>query len=451
MACYVRSMTLRSRLVALLAAVALATAACGASTATVDQEPDTESDGSDNTESDVSDDGVVSLGDREVGFGPGSLAVPAGSIVDRLWDVEGDWFVGQPFIQFDLPEVCGYLEPLATQGISLSRVDPEQNPFGDGMVAQVLVYETPDEAASQLDLLNGPSAEECDLASLEVAKDTELLPPGVEFDAGSGVGVPIDAPEDLVEEFGAVSRQYVGSLNIGSVEQELVQLEFWFASDRYLVRSSATSAVGNEEAVQDDMISAFLAEPFPTIDDSAELDSALNTMRASVLDDSALPELFEFNDGLAVFRRPDNDDSCYARPDVLASTDGPQWLAISPGVGGSEIVQGADLYSDEATAAAVFDRFVELGADCYAEVVGLPDVFRLVGSAFETQELNGRTIALVKLDYIQLVGAQEFEVEVAAAVVQEGAFSLRVIFFGLAGDSPDLAALLSIAADQAAQ
>ena len=435
-------MTLRARLVALLAAVALATVACGAS-APAEEDPETESNGS--------DDGVVSLGDREAGFGPGSLVVPAGSVADRLWDVDGNWFVGQPFMLFDLPEVCGFVEPVATQGLSLSRVDAGESLFGDAMVIKVLIYETPEEAAAQLELLNGSTAEDCDRASLELANDMELLPPGVDFDGGEGVGVPVDPSAILDTEAGAVARQYEAVLSIGSLEQDLVQIETWFTRGRYLVRATPSSAIGNVQQVADDMIAAVLAEPFPALEDDDVLDAAIDTMRASVLDDSALPELFDFNDGLSVFRRPDGDDSCYGRPDVLASTTGPQWLAISPGVGGSEIIQSADRFSDETTASAVFDRFVELGADCFAEVVGLPEPFRLVGSAFETQELNGRTIALVKLDYIQLVGAQEFEVEVASAIVQEGPFNLRVNFFGLAGDSPDLAALVSQAADEASR
>lgn len=439
-------MALRPHLLALLAAVVFATAACGASTSASGEAADAVDD-----DASIDDeDGVVSLGEREAGFGPGSLVVTAGSITERLWEVDGGWFVAQPFTHFVAPDVCGFLTPVATQGLNLSRTDSPGELFGDVMVAEVLVYETAEEAAAHVELLNADTAEVCDQAILEAAEVQEVLPPGVEFDEGSGVGVAIEPLASAPADLSVASRRYLSTLSVGSLDQDVEQIETWISSGRYLIRTSASSALGNADSVADGLMQALFSEPLPPIEQDADLDAAIDAVRTAVLDEEDLPELFDAGDTLRI--TPGfQDDGCFGRPDALVATAGPQWLAVSPGVGASEVRQRADVYVDAATAAAAFDLVVELGGECFADEISLPDTFRLVGSAFETQEVDGRTVALAKLDYIQLVGAQEFDVEVQLAITQVGRYEVRFAFFGLAGDAPDLPELAVLAAAELAE
>ena len=441
---YLRGMAARVRLVAFLVAVALVAAACGNAVAAVDEvESNVDASGDQAAE-------FVSLGEREAGFGPGSLAVAAGDYASRILDVEGEWFPQQPHIYRELPEVCGLSRPQASHGGNVTEVAAAQPAFGEVLAIDVLVYASPAEAASQIALLNAPTADDCDLTVLDQRLEEESAAPGVEFDFGDGIGNPTETSFALPDGFTFASRRYEGAIVIGSIRQDFAQIVTWVADGRYLLQLTAVSTSGDELGLSEEMANAVFATPGPELARDPELDEVVDALRASVLPNDALPPLFEPAQTLALHGPPLDDDSCYRQFNPEVQVAGPSWIAISPGVGGSVVGQNSAFHASEEDASTAFAELIDLGTDCFGESIGLlpePD-FRLVEGVLEIEEVDGFTVVQFDLDYIQTVGTQEFDVEVRAAFIQTGRFSAEVTFVGLAGDSPDLIELVVLAADE---
>ena len=123
-------------------------------------------------------------------------------------------------------------------------------------------------------------------------------------------------------------------------------------------------------------------------------------------------------------------------------------MAINPLSGGSQLFPNTAVYADEATAAASFAEFVNLGVDCFVDSLQLTPDFRVNGRAFDTVVVEGIDVVVIRLDVAQTVGTQVVDVEIGFASAQADRFTTGVFFGGLIGDSPDLGVLASTAAQR---
>ena len=450
---------LRLRMVILLA-VAFTVAACGESAET-SAPSEVSPDSTTTTEQPTAVDGqadegdvvieeetqavdAFSLGDREAGGGLGSLAVQAGEYAERLVDVEGDWFPGQP-ITLDIPDVCAIPEPVALQGITRSRPVDELGVRADVIAAEVRVYESAAVAESLVALVNGDSAEACDLATLESVVDGEI--PGVSFDFGDGVGSAAASPDGVPADFPADSRNYDFAIIFGTVAEPLVQKATVVADGHFVI---ATSAVSTPEEVDDlasQVVAAVFAEPAPTLIEGPDLDTLVDMARRAVFAEGELPEFYE-PIGQVFFGGAGDPDVCFTSAPPVARGSGPSWLAATPGAGASRAGQDFRIYADVESASAAFAELVERGEECFPAELELPDDFSLLEVVDEVVDVGGRQVLHVELAYEQLLGGQAFDVEAKIAITLADETMLTASFFGLAGDSPDLVGLLAAAADR---
>lgn len=445
--------TLPKRWSAVALAAALAVSACGSTTApdsqtnTEELETTTTTAESESNEAAPEADGeTVSLGEREAGFGRGSLAVLAGEFVERLEDVEGDWFPGPPF-PLDPPDVCGVPEAAALQNLVLVRPVDQTGVRGDVITAEVRIYDTAAEAEALVDLINGDSAEACDQASAELA--LESTTPGVSFDLGDGVGEPGTVPDNLPEGIPAASRSYDFEVVFGSVGEALVQKSTVAVVDTAVISFSVSASAEIVDDLEAEVVEALFTDPAPEIIESPDLDVVIDNIRRSVLSDSDLPDFYDPGTALLI-GSPGSPDVCFTADSPVAATFGPSWISISPGIGSSEVRQGSRIYSDSAAASAAFEEVASIGVECFPEELAFPDEFELVSSAAEELEIGGTRVVHVELDYVQSFGGQTFDVDVKIAVAQFGEVLTSVRFFGLAGDSPELPELVALAAQQGA-
>ena len=456
MACYVRSMIARIwdraklRVAVLLVVVGLAAAACGSSSTVPDSAvPDTAGRG----------DGArtaVFLGDGEAGFGPGSLAATAGEVARRLSAVDGDWRSLQPFTYTPRPEVCGIDEPLAAQGSVLSLVDPTEVVFFDFIGAEVLAYETEAQTVAVVEAANGPNAAECDRALLAERFEDQGVDIGVDIDLGDGVGVPVRSPTAIPEGVVAETRHYVGTLGTGSITRDLVQIESTVALGRFAIRffaltaSDRTASGENDDGGSAELLNlvaeAILSEPLPELVADPLLDRAIDVARQARLVDGDIPEFWDSVLPILTFREDRDPDSCYQSPAADARLGGPTWNVVNPGAGVSQLQQETRVFPTNAAATNAFAEFIDLGVDCLIDSLALPLEFRVNGRAFDTVEIDGIEVGVVRLDVAQTVGTQIVDVEFGFAMALEGRYTTSVFFGGLIGDSPDLAALVTVAA-----
>ncbi len=443
--------------IALAAAFALMAAACGGSAA--DPESSTIETGTTSsvitattTEAPVAVE-AVSLGEREAGFGPGSAALLAGKIINRLFDLEGDWAP-----QFNRgaeyrprPAGCDPQGPIAAQVETLTKVNVDDAPFGEATSVEVFVYESEEAVRREVAALNSDIADACDQAIIADAMSNENQVPGVIMDLSNATGVPFD---DHLAQENSASRRYRGTISIGSEQRELEQIESAVGLGTILVRVYAISTQDRAEQVSTDTWRVLLAGGPIVADDpeaSTAMDNAINDLRASALPDDAFPDYFEPAQRLKVLP-PVPDAVCFNAPGAEAATYGPSQLAISPGVGASEINQISRVYGTEAEAEAAFDEFITKGVDCYLETIGIPnEMFTTKSTTEEVVERNGYTVADLNAKATQTLGEQDFPVEFATTAVRVGRYVLTVHFVGLDGDSPDLVDLATQAADRIAR
>ena len=424
------------------------------SVAATENEAGTDTEPTEEDPSEGQDDGepaggeAAPAGPREAGFGPGSLAVPAGAYLDRLYDVDGNWFVGEPYEYREPPAVCGFEEPSAVQGLTLVQIDQDLAPLGDVMNLDVSVFDTAAQAERMVAVLNSATAADCDRALL-AAVDSDLGTPGVELDFGDGAGTETEVPAGVPEGLPVAARLYEASARIGTLDTPLIQLETWVADGRFLLRSSATNISGEPGEVAANMLEAMFASPAPEISEDGTLDDAAAIIRGAALADSDLPDFYQPTEGLWFPSPSDEVSPCRSTDGLRVTSEGPKWIAISPGTGASEVRQGAAVYEDEALAAAAFDRLIDGGVDCLLDDLGLTDNFVLTDMSFEAVEVDGVTVAVTQLDLDQFLGGQPFAVEIQAVEALAGNAVHVVGFFGLAGDSPDLTELVVTAINKA--
>ena len=453
--CYRRFMAVRLRLTVILAALALVASACGASSASnADGAASTgetaEATGTAEGQGGGASAVAIDLGDLEAGFGPGSLVAGADGTLRRLNDLPEMWtaFV-QPYTYQPLPEVCGVADPVAVSGIVLSYLDPSERLFFDTVVGQVLVFDTVEQAANAVEVVNGPTAAECDMAGLAQIFEDGLPASGLEFDFGDGIGTPADNPPSVSAEFDAETRRFEGSLMAGSISRDLIQVETSAASGHTLIRLSTISASGRADDVLLEAGALLLSEGVAEVSQDPELDDVVNQVRASLLTIDDVPEFYEPSETIRVSFDSADPESCFELGAGQVRVEGSNWAAVSPGAGVSRLWQLTTIYEDEAAATASFDELVELGADCFVESLQLPDdQFRVTGRAFETANIDGVEVALFRLDVTQFVNGQEFEIEGGFGGAQIDRFTTGVNFFGLIGDSPDLGELAATAAQR---
>lgn len=449
-------MTFRLRLAALLAVVALAAAACGASTPIAGRDLDSES-GNDEAILDSEAIDVFSLGDLEAGFGPGSSVAIAGQILSRLAEIEGDWRQMQPYTYKARPLVCGVPEPVAIQGGSTSLFDPNEFALFDFIGAEVLIFESEMQALEVVEATNGPNSEECDRAQLEQSDLAgRAADVGLNFDMGDGVGHATDNPSNLPSGFVAETRRHVGTLGAGSIIRDVVQVESTVAAGSIVVRFVAITASdqrddggigdGGSEQLLEVASDLLLSEPLPDIVVDAQLDSGVDVVRRSLLNSDDIPEFWEASLPVSIFREQQDASSCYQASIGQARVAGSSWISVSPGAGVSQLSQNTSIYVDDAAALASFTELVDLGVDCFVDSLELTPEFRVNGRAFDAVEIDGKDVVVVRLDVAQTVGTQVIDVEFGFAAARTGRFATSVFFGGLIGDSPDLGQLVSTAA-----
>lgn len=455
MACYRRSMSFRPRIAAVLAAVAFATAACGASSPTA-AEPGDEVSSTDEAPGNPAQT-TVSLGDREAGFGPGSFAVIAGEVASRLADIEGNWQQIQPYTFVDRPEECGLPDPIAVQGGTLSFIDPTEFAFFDFIGAEVLIFETDAEAVEAVEALNGPNAQECDRIFGDQTDFEDVAGVGLDFDIGDGVGEPAQDPAATPNGRPVETRRYEATLGSGSVTRDVVQIESAVADGRFVVSFVAATASdqtndgvvgdGGTEELLNTAAELLFSDPLPELVVDADLDEAIDDVRRSVLVSSDLADFWDEGPPAAISNDFTDPEGCY---EVVgqARVSGPIWMAINPLSGGSQLFPNTAVYADEATAAASFAEFVNLGVDCFVDSLQLTPDFRVNGRAFDTVVVEGIDVVVIRLDVAQTVGTQVVDVEIGFASAQADRFTTGVFFGGLIGDSPDLGVLASTAAQR---
>lgn len=381
------------------------------------------------------------------GFGSGALVTAAAEYAERILDVEGEWARNLYFYSA-APDVCGYAEPLAAEGAG--RVSDSQSPDDlvvDIMVVEVLVFDSPEEAASQVRLLNGPNAAACDQADIVdepfVGVDSSGNRGVVWIEFGDGVGMPSE--EVLPVPAGSTydSRFYDGTATIGSVLENYDLLETWVADGPFLVKFVAADREPSQLAGQ--MAAALFGSRAPNTSEGPAVDRDIDALRRSTLADDLLPEIFERVEPASVSRR--NRVNCYTRFLPEQRLNGPSWVAFSPGVGGSRLTQRGSVFISEEAAIAAFDQIIDLGLDCYldAAVSLSEDQFGLLESSFESSTFDGLPMVEIKLQYDNFDG---FDVDLQTAIVLSGPYILQVNFLGLPGEAPDLAELARLAVEQ---
>ncbi len=455
------TMTLMRRTLATAVAACLVLSGCGSDSENADDNPVGDSEQIDvvddvtsptttapRTTAAEAADVAVSLGEREAGYGPGSLAIAAGEYFLRLTDLDGSagaWFPTAYTFE-PRPEVCGYATAEAVQGQTLSRQNPAEAPFGDGISIEVHVLGDQASAQAEVAKLNGDAAVECDVAAKQRAEAQfqEEVADVMNIDLGDGIGQPAapfaDVPANAVREF-------VASISVGSQQRALDQIESFVADGRFLIHTTVVSSTGSAAAIHDELNTLLFAGEPPTIDPDPAESAALDRLRSAVVDADELPDFYDENDAATYFRQVADPTSCYKDIPDIGVLAGPSWVAISPGVGGSQVQQSSFVLADEDEAAEVFTLFETLGAECYNTVTGLADPpFTLIESSLERLEVDGFDVLLVTLDYIQMLGTQEFDAQAGIAVTTTGRYILNMEFAGLTGDSPDLANLVVSAA-----
>ncbi len=448
--CYLRSMGARNRLVMILALVALLVAACGDtpgadSTATADAADTATADAAD-----TADAAAIDLGDLEAGYGPGSLVADAGEVLVRLNDLPDMWspFV-MPFTYDPRPGVCEAPEPTAVTGTVLSFLDPGERLFFDTIVTQVEVYDTAEQATVAVELVNGPDAAECDVASLAQVFEEGIPDQGIEFDFGSGVGEPVENPRAVTDDFVAATRRFEGALNVGSVTRDLVQVETSAASGSTVIRVASVSASGRTNDILDQASELVFSAGPPDVSQDGEIDALVDRVRSSILTVDDVPSFYEPAETIIIANDSAEPGSCFEFSVGEVRIDGPNWAAVNPGAGVSRLWQLTTIHEDEAAAAASFDELVAVGGDCFVESIGLPeDQFQVTGQTFDSVEVDGLDVVTIQLDISQFIEGQEFEVEAGFAAAQIGQFTTGANFFGLIGDSPELAELAALAAQR---
>ncbi len=435
------------RLSAILLAAALAVAACASETA---DSIDGEATGEEAVEGTPrhDDSGHVSIGDREAGFGPGSLVVQAGQWAGRLTHVEGEWLPGPP-IELDPPDVCAIGEPEAIQGLTLVRPVDAPGVRADVISAEVRVYATTEEAEALVDKLNGEFADECDAAGLDrlLAADA---PPGITYNFGDGIGDPSPVPDRLPDGLVADSRSFTGEVIFGTVAEPLLQKGTVVADGRFVMGFSVTANPEHVDALEAEVIAVLFSASAPEAIDVPDLDIEVDQLRQAVLSDDDLPQFYESSAQMFVGGQGQSD-RCFTEVNPTATSSGPGWLAISPGVGVSELRQTAEIYRTSRQADAAFEEGLERGVECFPAQLNLSEMFEVIETRVTEIDVDGRRVLLGEIDLIQSLGGQTFDVEAKIAATQVDETVHNVLFFGLAGDSPDLASLVAIAATGAEQ
>ena len=443
---YLQAMNFSIRRLAPVVAV-LALAACGGSpegsTAGEANEADTATaiDEAGDTGSEPGSESV-SLGDREAGYGAGSLAVLAGQYAERLTNLKGDWFRGPP-VPLTVPEVCGLPEPPAVQGFTLVQPVDASGVRADVVSVEVRVYETPDQAEALVSLINGETADDCDRANLEVALEAAV--PGVSYDFGDGLGTPAPVPDGLPAGLPADSRSYDFDIIFGTVSEPLLQLATVVADGSITVSFSAASTPDNVEDLEAQVIDVLFAEPAPEPIDLPGLDALIDDVRRSVLSNEDVPAFYDPTHAM-VLSGPSSPSECITAAQPAVTAFGPFWISVTPGTGASELGQVFRIFANTDSASAALEEVTTVGVDCFVAELGLPDEFELTNSTTELAEVDGQQVAHVELDYLQKIGEQTFDVEAKFAVTQIGPILTSAQFFGLAGDSPNLPELVATSA-----
>ncbi len=424
--------------------VSLVAAACSSSAQapTDSVTPATVSDGQSDDEA-----AAFSLGEREASFGAGSLVIAASKVAERLENLSGPWFFFPHYTYEPVPTECGYATPLALEGAIQSRESPTDAPFGDQVGVFVQVYADEATAAEQVAILNGPQSSACDAAGVARLEEELAGPrdiPGAKFDVGDGRGLMTDVPFDHEN---AAARRFVGKVSIGDEERELENIEWIAATGPMVVHASAMSLTGRAEELVVEMAEVLLSEEFPVAVIDASIDEAVDASRRAVVPNDALPSYYEETSPLT-FATSSPETACYnVLPDFYAT--GPSWQAITPGVGGSQVQQATMIFSSQDQAAKARADLVEQGTDCFEELVGLSEpMFTLVGEAINTETVATREVTTLELNYVQNINGEEFDADVQMSLVQDGRYVFVWEFFGLAGDSPNLAELAALSADR---
>ena len=422
--------------------LALMASACSGSSDLVDQD-----DGADT--SDTPSEETVSLGTRESGFGPGSLVRVASEVANRLESLRssasGDWIPVPPYEYEPRPSACGVAEPTALGGLVASRQSQADAPFGESIAVEVSIYPDAEAAANEVAALNGSDAVACDIESAERAMEDFAGPdgiPGVEFDLGDGVGAEIAVPFEIAGvSDNAAARAFEGQAAIGAEERVLEQVEWVAADGRYVVHVASVSTTGAATDVAIEAAEILFAEPLPAVERDEVFDDAVDIARGAVLPEESFPAFYDESNTLRLVVLEQEGCLATSQPETVAS--GPSWLNITPGVGSSEVLQGTLIFSTPDEATAFFDDVVEGGTDCFVELIDLPQpMFTFVDGSSSTTMVDGYELLLLELDYTQAINTAEFDVEFDMAAVRVGELVFSMRFSGLAGDSPDLAALV---------
>ncbi len=398
------------------------------------------------------DEQSLSLGERESSFGPGSSLVAVSQVaerLDRLSEEGGEWFPFPHYIYEPESPECGYTTPIALKGQVQSRESVTDAPFSDTVGVEVMIYADEAVAAGEVAVLNGPNASACDVADgakLKEALEGPESTPGVEFDVGDGKGAAADVPFDHPN---AAARRFVGTMSIGAESRQAEVIEWVAADGPMVVRASAFSLTGRADELVIEMAEVLLTDQFPVVVEDAALDEAVDVVRRAVLEPDVLPSYFEESDPVS-FHATTPRTTCY---DVLPelAANGPGWLAITPGVGGSRVEQSTLIFPSAELAQNAVEELIAAGIDCYQQLVDLPEpMFSVVDGSITTEMVGDREVVNVQLDFVQDLNGAEFEADADMAVVQDGRFVFLFEFFGLAGDSPNLGELAVSAADRVA-
>ena len=306
---------------------------------------------------------TIDLGDREAGFGPGSLAVQAGLWAERITELEGDW---RPLFQaVDLPEVCGFADGQAAQQVMLVRPVDELGVRSDVVSVEVRIFESADTAAALVAALNGDTADDCDLASLELVETV----PGIEFDFGDGVGTPTPPSSDLPS--GLLAEARLGDFDVvfGSVRETVFQKQTVVADGNVVLAVVVAAAPDDLDQLEAEVVDVLFSEPAPEAADQPDLDVVVDQVRNGVLLDEDFPEFYDQLLPLAI-GGPGDDDVCFDAAPPIAEGSGPEWLAFTPGAGGSAVSQRFEIYADADLATLAFQEVADRGLECFPQEFG---------------------------------------------------------------------------------
>lgn len=384
----------------------------------------------------------VNLGPRESSRGAGSFVTIAQQHFFPVEALSGTWVADAALVS-DIAECESPTELALVAGLLLQADDlGREAGYFNNVTLLVEIHSDAAAATARVASAMGDQRSACQIAAFD---QRERDPSGLyatESDNPGGVVIDphLDRPGlqtasfDLALTGPGISLPLTRTLTMWSAGQTVFTMEI-------ITRDGTNAEIAAEVS---DAIEA-QASPTAAFPDPV-LDVSLDTVRRATLTDDVLADFFNFQAPLQVLQ-PDSSNGCsqdYPEP-ALLEIQGPVW---SLRTGTSALIQGATIFADADAAAAEMQRAELTAAECLGSIgpTMIPGSNETLATDSEVVTVDGISMLKFSADILQTMDQPgtilSADARIEWTLAQMDNVILQWGFVGVAGDEPDLNALM---------